>query len=59
MCGLCQTTCPDVFYVPEKMVVLENADLSQVEKIEAAATGCPVSVIALEYDHSTRRDNVE
>jgi len=41
------------------MVVLENADLSQVEKIEAAATGCPVSVIALEYDHSTRRDNVE
>lgn len=57
MCGLCQNTCPEVFHVPEKMEVLENADLSKVEEIEEAATHCPVSVIAYEINHSGKREN--
>jgi ferredoxin len=59
MCSLCETTCPEVFRVPEKMTVLENADLRCQDKIETAAHACPVSVIAIEYDYSKKRDNVE
>ena len=57
MCGLCEATCPDVFEVPEKMIVVENPDLTQVDDIEMAADGCPVSTIAIEYDNSGQRDN--
>lgn len=57
MCGLCATTCPNVFYVPEKMTVLENADLAGTEKILEAAENCPVSVIAVELDGSGKRNN--
>jgi len=59
MCGLCESTCPEVFKVPEKMTILENADLSKAELIQEAAVHCPVSVIAYEFDHSGKRDNGE
>ena len=57
MCGLCKTNCPDVFDVPEKMIVKGDADLAQVKNIEKAAAECPVNVIAIEYNNSGRRDN--
>ncbi len=47
-CGLCQTLCPEVFEVPEKMTVKPNADLTKTETIEEAVAACPVSVIAVE-----------
>ena len=58
MCGACEAICPDVFEVPEKMVVKEGADLAANEsEIEEAAQGCPAAVIAIENDHSGKRDN--
>ena len=59
MCGLCQTTCPEVFEVPDKMHVLAKPDLTKEEEIKEAAKHCPVSVIALEVDGSGKRDNTE
>ncbi len=56
-CGLCQTICPEVFSVPEKMMVLESPNLSKTVEIEEAAASCPVSVIALEKASSGKRDN--
>ena len=58
MCGLCESICPKVFKVPEKMVVREDADLSYQSDIEDAANCCPVDVIALEYNNSGKRDNI-
>jgi ferredoxin len=57
LCGACEAMAPDVFEVPEKMIVVENPDLTQVEDIEEAADTCPVSTIAIEYDNSGQRDN--
>jgi hypothetical protein len=48
---------PEVFEVPEKMVVRKDADLTLVKEIEKAAEDCPVATIAIEYDHSGKRDN--
>ena len=59
MCGLCQSICPKVFEVPEKMTVKENADLTCEGDIMQAADSCPVNVIALEFDHSRKRDNID
>jgi ferredoxin len=50
MCGACEAVCDAVFSVPEKMVVLKNADLSLEDEIKEAADSCPVSVIAFEID---------
>jgi len=57
MCGACEAVCPEVFEVPEKMVVKTDADLSLTDEIEEAAQSCPVDVIALEHDNSGKRDN--
>ena len=57
MCGACEATCPEVFEVPEKMVVKAGADLSLTAQIVEAAEGCPVGTIAIEYDKSGKRDN--
>ena len=57
MCGLCQSTCPEVFEVPEKMRVKTDADLGKEDKIKEAADSCPVNVIALELNSSGKRDN--
>ena len=59
MCGLCQTISPKVFAVPNKMVVKEDADLSAQDEIFKAAQSCPVNVIALEFDHSRKRSNID
>jgi len=56
MCGACEAACDAVFEVPEKMVVKANADLSLENEIKEAADGCPVGVIAIEFDHSGKRD---
>jgi ferredoxin len=57
MCGACEAISPDVFEVPEKMIVKANADLSLLQEIEEAAEGCPVATIAIEYDNSGKRGN--
>lgn len=57
MCGACEAIAPDIFEVPEKMIVVDEADLSLVEEIEEAAEGCPVATIAIEYDASGARGN--
>ena len=57
MCGACEAVCPEVFEVPEKMIVVDGADLSLKDEIEEAAEGCPVGTIAIEFDGSGQRDN--
>ena len=59
MCGLCQSICPKVFVVPEKMMVRDDADLSCQSEIFKAAESCPVNVIAFELDKSGKVDNIE
>jgi ferredoxin len=57
MCGACEATCPEVFEVPEKMIVKGGADFSLNDQILESAEGCPVGTIAIEYDNSGKRDN--
>jgi ferredoxin len=57
MCGACEAIAPDVFEVPEKMVIKDGADLSLLNEIIEASEGCPVATIAFEYDNSGKRDN--
>jgi ferredoxin len=57
MCGACEATCPEVFEVPEKMVVRPDAQLGLTDQVVEAAEGCPVGTIAIEYDGSGKRDN--
>ncbi len=57
MCGACEAICPEVFEVPEKMIVVDDADLSLDEEIEEAAECCPVETIAIEVDNSGERTN--
>lgn len=59
MCGLCQSICPKIFIVPEKMIVKDNVELTCQSEIFKAAESCPVSVIALELDNSGKRNNIE
>ena len=56
-CGLFQEICAEVFAVPKKMQVKQDANLSKEDEIKAAAESCPVNVIAIEYDNSGKRDN--
>jgi len=45
-CGLCETTCPDVFEVGDTAIVKKGADFTANEsEIIEAAEGCPVEVI--------------
>jgi len=57
MCGACEATCPEVFEVPEKMIVKNGADFTLNDQILESAEGCPVGTIAIEYDNSGKRDN--
>lgn len=48
-CGACEEACPQVFEVPEKMVVKSGVDFSQFEgEIIDAAESCPSEVIKYE-----------
>jgi ferredoxin len=50
-CDLCATTAPDVFEVPEKMVVKPDANYAANEKeIREAVEECPTQVIKIEED---------
>jgi len=45
-CGACETECPEVFEVPDKMVVIAGVDFSKYEAgIKEAVDACPTSVI--------------
>jgi ferredoxin len=45
-CGNCEAICPEVFEVPDKMVVIADADLAANEaKILEAVEACPTGVI--------------
>jgi ferredoxin len=50
LCGLCESTCPDVFFLgDESAEVNEDADLDVNENgVEEAAENCPVEVIRFE-----------
>lgn len=48
-CGLCEDIAPDVFEIPDKMVVKEGVDFSEYEdEIRDAADSCPTEVIKFE-----------
>jgi len=49
LCGLCESICPEVFEVPDKMVVKAGVDFSKYEDtIKEAIDSCPTSVIKAE-----------
>ncbi|WP_347812558.1 ferredoxin [Treponema sp. J25] len=48
-CGNCEAICPEVFEVPDKMVVKGGVDFSKYEdKIREAVESCPTGVIKAE-----------
>lgn len=48
-CGLCESIAPNVFEVPDKMIVKENVDFDLYKAdIKDAADSCPVGVIKFE-----------
>lgn len=48
-CGLCETTCPDVFDLDDVATVKADADLNANEElIMQAAEECPVEAIQVE-----------
>lgn len=48
-CGNCEAICPEVFEVPDKMVVKTGVDYSKYEdKIREAVESCPTGVIKIE-----------
>ncbi len=51
MCGACEATCPEVFQVPEKMILVDKPDFSLTDIIEESADSCPVETIAIEYEN--------
>lgn len=48
-CGVCESTCPEVFEMKDVAVVKAGANFNAVEdKIKEAAEACPVTVIKVE-----------
>jgi ferredoxin len=48
-CGNCESICPEVFEIPDKMVVKAGVDYSKYEKtIQEAIDSCPTNVIKAE-----------
>jgi ferredoxin len=48
-CGSCENVAPEVFEVPDKMIVKEGVDFSKYEdEIKEAVDICPTDVIAYE-----------
>lgn len=48
-CGACESVCPEVFEVPDKMIVKDGIDFNAYEaEIIEAADSCPTQVIAYE-----------
>lgn len=45
-CGSCESTCPEVFHVKEKMTVKKDVDFNEYEScILEAVDSCPAGVI--------------
>jgi ferredoxin len=45
-CGACELACPEVFEVPDKMVVKQGVDFNKYEwQILDAVNSCPTEVI--------------
>lgn len=50
-CGMCQSTCPDVFQVDSVSEVKKDANFSEnLDCIEEAEQACPVGAIEIEWD---------
>jgi ferredoxin len=50
-CGLCETTCPDVFKLDDQASVKSGADFDANEElIRQAAEECPVEAIEIEEE---------
>ena len=48
-CGACESACPEVFEVPDKMVVKKGVDFNKYESaIHEAVDSCPTEVIKYE-----------
>ncbi len=48
-CGACESCCPEVFEVPDKMVVKNGVDFNKFEpQILEAVNSCPTEVIKYE-----------
>ena len=47
-CGLCESTCPEVFEMKETAVVKADAELDKEAEIKEAADGCPMEIIKFE-----------
>lgn len=48
-CGACEGVCPEVFEIPDKMIVKKGINFSKYESlIIEAAESCPTNVIAYE-----------
>ncbi len=48
-CGNCEEICPEVFSIPDKMVVNEGVDFSAYEAgIQESIDACPTNVIKAE-----------
>ena len=48
-CGNCEAICPEVFEIPDKMVVKAGVDYSAFEDgIREAVDSCPTNVIKIE-----------
>lgn len=48
-CGVCESTCPEVFEMPDTAHVKAGVDFNQFEdKVKEAAAACPVAVIMVE-----------
>jgi ferredoxin len=48
-CGACESACPEVFEVPDTMIVKEGVDFSKYEAaILEAVDSCPTEVIKYE-----------
>lgn len=48
-CGLCESTCPEVFWIaPDEALIIGNADPPEFEEaVQQAAEECPVEAIIL------------
>jgi len=48
-CGVCEITCPEIFEVPDRMIVKQVANLDAYEAaIRDAVESCPSDVIKVE-----------
>ena len=48
-CGACEGICPEVFEVPDKMVIKAGVDIAKYEsQIRESADSCPTQVIKYE-----------